>query len=114
MAEIEVRPFGIPLPVSKEDDTFDSEIEFRSDGTLILYDGSQPTEGTWDLKGDKLTTDIDFNTALINLSGTYTVETLTETTLVFFLEKENQTITDPDSGQTISGDVKAILHFERI
>lgn len=114
LAEIEIQPFGIPLPVSKEDDTFDSEIEFRADGTIIVYDSSQPTEGTWELKGDKLTTDIDFNTSLIELSGTYTIEVLTKSTLVFYIEKENQTITDPDTGQSVSGDVKVSLHFDAI
>jgi uncharacterized protein (TIGR03066 family) len=114
LAEVEVKPFGIPIPVSKEDDSFDSEIEFKSDGTLIVIDNSQTTEGTWQLKGDKLTSDINLGTDLINISGTYTIEILTQTSLVFYLEKQNEKFTDPDSGQTISGDFKGILHFQRI
>lgn len=114
LAEIKIQPFGIPLPVSQQDDSFDTEIEFKSDGTLIVYDQSGTTEGTWELRDDQLITDIDFSTDFIDVSGTYTVDVLTATTLVFHLEKENQTVTDPDSGQSISGDIKATLHFEKI
>ena len=114
LAEISIQPFGIPVPISRKDETFDTEIEFRTDGTIVIYDGSQPTEGTWQLNGDQLTTDVDFNTDFLELSGTYTVEILTQTTLVFYLEKENQTVTDPDTGQSISGDIRGTLHFEKI
>ncbi|MEX1239235.1 MAG: lipocalin family protein [Cyclobacteriaceae bacterium] len=114
MAEIQVKPFGLPIPVSKKDESFHTEIEFRSDGKLIVYEDSQTTEGTWKLNGNKLVTDIDFNTEFIGLSGTYTVERLTGTTLIFYLEKDNQTISDPDTGQSISGDLKATLHFQKI
>jgi hypothetical protein len=81
---------------------------------LVVTDDSKTTEGTWQLKGDKLTSDINFGTDLIDLSGTYTIEVLTQTSLVFYLEKQNEKFTDPDSGQTISGDFKGILYFERI
>lgn len=114
MAEVEVKPFGIPIPVSKKDKSFDTEIEFKSDGKLIVYEDAKTTEGTWQLNGDKLVTDIDFNTEFTGLTGTYTVEKLTGTTLIFYLEKDDQTISDPDTGQSISGDIKAILHFQKI
>lgn len=113
-AEITVKPFGIPIPFSEEDDSFATEIEFKSDGALIIYDGAEPTRGSWQVVDDKLITDVNFSTDFIDLSGTYTIEELTQTKLVFYLEKENETITDPDSGKSISGDVKVTLHFEKI
>ena len=114
MAEIKVKPFGIPIPFSREDESFDAEMEFRTDGTLIVNDGSQTRQGTWQLNGNKLVTDIDLSTEFIELSGNYTIESLTETTLIFYLEKKNHTLSDPDTGQSISGDIKAILHFTKI
>lgn len=114
LAEAELQPFGIPLPVKKSDPTFDTELEFRANGTLLVSDGAETREGTWKLVGNRLATDIDFDTEFIEVSGTYTVETLTSSTLIFFLEKEDQTVTDPGSGQSISGDLKITLHFERM
>ena len=114
LAEVQVKPFGLPLPFSEEDDSFATEIEFKADGTMIVYGESQDTEGTYQVVGEKLTTDINFSTEIVELPGTGTIETLTQTTLVFYIKKDNTTITDPDSGRSISGDIKATLHFERL
>jgi hypothetical protein len=112
LAEIEVKPFGLPIPFSRKDETFHNEIEFNADGTMTVLDDTQPTQGTYQLVDDKLTTDINFSTEIIELSGTYTIETLTQTTLVFYLKKKDS-VTDPDTGLEVSGDIKATLHFER-
>jgi hypothetical protein len=112
LAEIEVKPAGLPLPFSQKDDTFDNEIEFHADGTMTVLDDTQPKEGTYQVVDDKLVTDIDFNTEIVDISGTYTIETLTQATLVFYLKKKDS-ITDPDTGIQVSGDIKATLHFER-
>ena len=114
MSEIQLKPFGLPIPISREDENFNAEIEFKSDGRVILQNNSETRQGTWQVNGDKLITDIDFSTADIKLDGTYTIESLTETTLVFYVEKDNQTITDPETGRSISGDIKATLHFQKI
>lgn len=114
LAEIQVKPFGLPLPFSEEDDSFATEIEFKADGTMIVYGESQNTEGTYEVVGEKLNTDINFSTDVVELPGSGTIETLTQTTLVFYIKKDNTTITDPDSGRSISGDIKATLHFERL
>lgn len=112
LAEIEVKPLGLPLPFSQKDETFDNEIEFKADGTMTVLDDTQPTQGTYQVVDDNLITDINFNTEIIELSGTYTIETLTQTTLVFYLKKKDS-VTDPDTGLEVSGDIKATLHFER-
>lgn len=112
LAEIEVKPVGLPLPFSQKDETFDNEIEFHADGTMTVLDDTQPKEGTYQVVEDKLITDINFNTEIIDISGTYTIQILTQTTLVFYLKKKDS-ITDPDTGIQVSGDIKATLHFER-
>ncbi len=113
LAEMELKPFGIPIPVKKNDENFSSTIEFRADGTMTLNDGSKTTEGAYQLVNNKLITDIDFRIETIDLSGTYTIEELTATNLVFY-KKKKDTLTDPDTGQSISGDIKVTLHFGRI
>lgn len=113
MAEMELKPFGIPIPVKKTDENFSSTLEFRSDGTLAVSDGSKTTEGTYRLAGDQLTTDIDLSAGTLQLSGTYTVETLTATSLVFYIKKKD-TLTDPDTGQSVSGNIKVTLYFSRL
>ena len=114
LAEVEVHPFGIPLPISEKDENFNTQLEFRSDATLLISNNSQPAEGSWQVVDDKLITDINFSTDFIELSGSYTIEELTQSVLVISIEKENQTITIPDTGQTVSGDVIVTLHFEKI
>ena len=114
LAEVQLKPFGLPTPVTREDDTFAAEIEFKSDGTVILLQNGQPIEGTYDVSGETLTTSLEFETDILDLTGNYTIEELTATNLVVFLEKEDETLTDPDSGFTVTGDLKATLHFERL
>jgi hypothetical protein len=112
LAEIEVKPFGLPTPISRNDDDFAAEIEFKSDGTMILLENAQPIEGTYHIMGDQLMTDIDFQTDALDLSGDYVIEQLTQNKLVVFLEKDGS-VTDPGTGVTINGDIKATLHFDR-
>jgi hypothetical protein len=112
-ARIQLKPFGLPIPISKKDDSFAAEIEFRTDGTVTLVNDSETHEGTYQVVDDKIITDLRFATEVIDLSGTYTIETLTASTLVFYIKK-NDTITDPDTGKSITGDIKATLEFERL
>ena len=113
LAEIEVKPLGLPLPFTEKDEKFSAEIEFKSDGTIALLHDKEYTPGTYQVVDDKLITDIHFSTEMIDLSGTYTIETLTQSTLVIYLKKKD-TIADPDSGLAVSGDITATLHFERL
>jgi hypothetical protein len=113
-AELRLKPFGLPIPISKDDDDFASTLEFKSDGTLVLTDGSTSRQGTYSMAGNKITTDLDFSMEDVSLSGTYEIEDLTDTALAFYIEKKDTTLTDPNSGKSISGDVKVTLHFQRM
>lgn len=114
LAEVQLKPFGLPIPISKDVPTFDAELEFRSDRTIILRDDSQSIEGTYQLTGDKLTIDLDYSIENLKLSGTYDVETLTETSLIFHRKEDGATIVDPDGGQSVQGQLKVTLHFQRL
>lgn len=113
LAELEVKPFGIPIPISQKDESFATELEFTNEGTVILLNESPAVSGTYELTGDQLITDIDFNLEMIDPSDPYTVQKLTERTLIIYLEK-NDTVQDPDTGKSISGDIKITLHFTRL
>jgi uncharacterized protein (DUF39 family) len=113
LAEVQLKPLGLPAPVTRKDENFASEIEFTSDGKVTYYQGGQPVEATYEIVDNKLVTDINISTPVIDLSGTYTIQELTESVLVFYLEK-NDTVTDPGTGLSVTGDIKATLHFVRL
>lgn len=113
LAEIRVKPFGLPLPISQDDPSFETRIDFNDNGVMVVWDGSDPKEGTYKVEGNELTTDIDYSIEDISLSGTYIIETLTATLLVIHLERD-ETIADPDGGPSISGKIKVTLHFSRL
>jgi hypothetical protein len=113
LAEIQVKPFGLPLPISQDDPSFETRIDFSDNGVMVIWDGSDPKEGTYKVEGNELTTDIDYSIEDISLSGTYIIETLTATQLVIHLERD-ETIADPDGGPSISGKIKVTLHFNRL
>ena len=113
LAEIQVKPFGLPLPISRDDPSFATRIDFNDNGGMVVWDGSDPIEGTYKVEGKELTTDIDYSIENISLSGTYIIETLTATQLVVHLERD-ETIADPDGGPSISGEIKVTLHFIRL
>jgi hypothetical protein len=112
LAELEVKPFGVPLPISQKDENFATELEFTSEGTVILLNESPTVTGTYQLIKDQLITDIDFNLEMIDPADPYTVQELTKSTLIIYLEKTD-TFQHPDTGNSITGDIKITLHFER-
>lgn len=111
-AEGEVLVFGVPTGFEEEDVTFDPILEFKQGGTVTVTKDGTPSQGTWSQSGDKLTTSIDFNTSFVDLSGTYTIQTLTETKLILYYEKDG-TYEDPDTGIEIDGTLKATLYFDK-
>jgi len=113
-AELRVKPFGLPLPISKDYDSSDLEMEFKPDGTAVVRQNGKTTEGSYSLNGDRLNIQIDFNIEGYDLSGDYTIQTLTEDSLVLYMEKKDVTLADPDGGPTVTGEVKITLHFERL
>jgi hypothetical protein len=114
LAEVQVKPFGLPVPISRDVPSFTTEMEFTADGTMIVWDDGHPITGTYVLTGDELTADIAYNIEDVDLSGTYTIETLTETSLVFTLRKRNVVIADPAGGPNITGQITITLHFQRL
>lgn len=113
-AELRVKPFGLPVPISKDYPSFNAEIEFRPDRTLALSQDGQVKEGTYELNGDRLRIEVDFKIEGYDLSGDYTIETLTENSLVLYLERKDVTLADPDGAPTVKGQIKITLHFKRL
>jgi hypothetical protein len=111
-AEGEVLVFGVPSGFEEEDVTFNPVLEFKQGGVVVLTDSGTPTQGTWSQEGEKLLTSLNFDTNFVDLSGSYTIQTLTETSLVLYYEKDG-TYDDPDTGIAIEGTLKATLHFEK-
>ncbi len=111
-AEGEVLVFGVPSGFEEEDVMFQPTLEFKQGGSATLTQGSVPTAGTWSQDGEKLTTSLNFDTNFIDLSGTYTIQTLTYTKLVLYYEKDG-TYQDPDTGIEIEGTLKATLSFNK-
>ena len=111
-AEGEVLVFGVPSGFEEEDVTFNPVLELKQGGVVVLTDSGTRTQGTWSQEGEKLLTSLNFDTNFVDLSGSYTIQTLTETSLVLYYEKDG-TYNDPDTGIAIEGTLKATLHFEK-
>lgn len=111
-AELRIKPFGLPIPVTRDDEDFSSLIEFGKDGTLALTQELQTSTGTYTFSDNTITTDLELVIQGIAIPGTYTVDNLTESNLVFHVDKSG-TFTDPSSGRSLSGDIKVTLHFQR-
>lgn len=89
------------------------QLEFNSGGELVLTDNKgTSTTGTYSQSGSNLVINIDYVLELIELSGTYKIEELTETNLRATIEKEGS-YKHPDTGQEFEGKVEATLHFGR-
>jgi hypothetical protein len=110
--DFKINPKGIIPAFTIHEDNFQMQLEFKSDGTVILTKDNKSTVGTYQLAGDQLTMNIDYEFDLINMGGTYTVETLTQSSLSAFIEKEG-TFKHPDTGQEFDGKVKATLFLDR-
>ncbi|SHH50893.1 hypothetical protein SAMN04488109_4118 [Chryseolinea serpens] len=108
----EITVYGVTLPNKQTDDTFDAVVEFKSDGTAILTDDNQTSTGTWSQNNDKLTLSVTFGTEFIDLSGTYTIQEITDKKLTLYIEKDGS-YTDPDTKVEVQGTVKATLNFDK-
>jgi len=111
-AEGEVLVFGVPSGFEEVDDAFNAILEFKQGGAAKLTQDGIPYTGTWSQYGEKLATTLGFTTDFVNLSGTYTIQTVTETNLVLYFQKDG-TYKDPDTGIDIEGTLKAALFFEK-
>lgn len=113
LAEVQVKPFGLPVSIKDDDPSFATRIDFNEDGSMVIWDDTNPTEGTYNVNNDEVTVNIDYSIEDIELSGTYTIETLTGTQLVIYTKRDD-TIAHPDGGPSISGEIKVTLHFRRL
>ena len=111
-AEGEVLVFGVPSGFEEEDDNFDPILEFKPGGMVSLTQDGIPTSGTWSQEGEQLVSSLNFNTDFVDISGAYTIQTLTDTKLVLYHEREG-TYADPDTGIEIEGTLKATLSFNK-
>lgn len=111
-AEGEVLVFSVPTGFDEEDETFDPLLEFKQGGVVTLTQDGVPSQGTWSQNGETLNASITFDTNFVDLSGSYTIQTLTETKLVLYYEKDG-TYQDPDTGIEIEGTLKATLYFDK-
>jgi hypothetical protein len=112
-AAFKINPSGIIPPFTLHEDEFPIQLEFKSDGTLILTDNKSVTRnGTYTQAGDQLTINIDYTFELIELSGTYHINQLTSSALQAEIEKEGS-YTHPDTGQQFDGKVTATLYFSK-
>lgn len=112
LAEVQIKPFGLPLPINNKQPSFSTEVEFQRGGKLLVWDDATPIEGTYSQSGNELIIKTDYTIEDIALSGTYAIETLTEEALTINLEREDQTI-EAEGAPTIRGEVKITLHFAR-
>jgi len=111
--EASVTVDGFPAPLVQNDENFDGQAEFKSDGTIIFKEDGKITEGTWSQNGKTLILSLDDDIAdEDNVSGTYTIKELTSTRLKLYIEKD-AILTDDDSGLDFLGHVKATLYFDR-
>jgi hypothetical protein len=110
-AEILVN-YGFITVYDDTDEEFDVTIEFREDGTVSFTKDGNVTNGTYELKANKLTTDVDLQ--LYEMSGptTFDVIELSDKKLRLRL-KDKQTATIPDVGE-VELDVNATLDFDRL
>lgn len=112
-ADFKINPSGIIPAFTLHEDEFPVQLEFKSDGTLILTDSKGVTKnGTYSQAGDQLTINIAYTFELIELSGMYQIKELTSSALSAEIEKEGS-YTHPDTGQQFDGKVTATLFFTR-
>jgi hypothetical protein len=112
-ADFKVNPDGIIPAFTITEDNFPVQLDFKSDGTLVLTDDDgTTTSGTYVLSGRDLTIVINYNIEMIGLDGTYHVEELTQNNLRIRITKDGE-YTHPDTGQQFDGEVEATLYFDK-
>jgi hypothetical protein len=112
-ADFNLNPDGIIPSFTLSEDDFPVQLEFRNNGTLILTDNKgTSTAGTYEMSGNNLNINIDYEFELIALAGSYTIEELNSTSLKASTEREG-TYTHPETNQSFEGKVKATLFFTR-
>jgi hypothetical protein len=90
--------YGVIQLYQQQDDEFDAVLEFKDDGTVTFTEDGTTTEGTYELNGTTLTTDVDFQFEGIDISNmTFDVVQLTDTRLELHLDQDHE-VEVPDVG----------------
>jgi hypothetical protein len=112
-SDFKINPSGIIPAFTLHEDEFPVQLEFKTDGSLILTDNKGVNRnGSYVHSGDQLTINVDYTFELIELSGTYQINELTSSSLQTEIEKEGS-YTHPDTGQQFDGKVTATLYFRK-
>ena len=113
-ADFRINPSGIIPAFTLKEDQLLVNLEFKTDGTLMLTDNKGITRtGTYSQSGSQLNINIDYTFELIELSGTYILNELTSSSLEAEIEKEGS-YKHPDTGQEFDGKVTATLFFSKV
>lgn len=105
--------YGIVTLHEEEDDVFDVTLEFREDGTVLFTRDGTTTTGTYQLNGDQLTTNVDFQFQEVDVESlTFDVTELTATKLRLDLEQDQQ-VEVPDVG-LVNTTIKGNFDFDRL
>jgi uncharacterized protein (TIGR03066 family) len=112
-ANFKINPTGVIPAFSLNEQPLNVQLDFKSDGKLILTDNKGVTQnGSYILSGNKLTINVDYTFELIELTGVYTIKELTTSTLSAEIERQGS-YTHPDTGQQFDGTVIATLNFSK-
>ena len=88
-ADFKLNPTGIIPAFTLHENQFRVQLEFKNDGSLLLTDNKGVTEnGSYVLADDQVTISINYKFELMELAGTYTINTLTTTNLAAEIERE--------------------------
>lgn len=105
---------GVPVPVVNEtDNNFDTIVEFRDGGSLLVTDEGTTTTGTWAYTEDEQSVVVsgDLQNDFLESTETLEIQELTESALTLFLEKSG-TFDVPNVGQ-VTGRIELSLRFDR-
>ena len=103
---------GIPTPIKETDDSFSGEVDFQDDGTAVYSEDGDEIIGTWSQNNNKLNLTIPTELGEVDMSGTYTIQELSNSKLKLYTEKEGE-FEDPDTGLFFDATVKATLYFTK-
>jgi hypothetical protein len=111
-SEIKVT-YGIVTLHEEVDEEFDATLEFKEDGTVTFTHDGTTTAGTYELNGDNLTTDVDFQFGDITVESlSFDVLELTETKLRLDFEQDEE-VEVPDVGM-VNTTIKGKFAFDRL
>jgi hypothetical protein len=105
--------YGVITLQEEEDDEFNATLQFNDDGSVSFTRDGNTTNGTYQLNGTRLTTNVDLQVEGVDFSSvTFDVVELSQTKLRLHLEKD-QEVQVPDVGM-VNTTIKANLAFDRL